>query len=80
MQNLHIIEIRFLPPTINKGDRVSLKSNRFNESKVISYTYSHNDIKGDAIDYLESKGFNIIGYGQSSTGYSIITDTFNGIK
>lgn len=80
MKNLHAIEIRFIGPTNTKGARVKLTSCRFNESIIINYDYSKNSIYEIAQEYLESKGFNIIGLAETQKGYMLLSDVFKSIK
>lgn len=76
MENLHIIELKYLGATNTRGSRVKLTSKRFNESKTIAYNYKLNHIEDMAVEYLESKGFDIIGTAESY----VITKTFESIK
>lgn len=60
VQNLQMIEVRYISATNNKDSRIKLIDLRFNVSIIIPYDYECNDIKDMAIDYLTLNGFNII--------------------
>lgn len=64
--NYRVIEVKFLPPTNTLGRRIKLTqpSRGANEkaiSKTLDLKYSDKDVQEQAIDYLESIGFNIVG-------------------
>ena len=80
MKNFHVLEIKYLGPTNFLGSRVSIYSPRFQERVVIPYNYSKNSIQEMAKAFLESKGFNILGCGESKNGMYIISDIFKPLK
>lgn len=64
--NYRVIEIKFLPPTETLGSRIKLTQPSRGEgdkarNKTIDLKYSDKDVQEQAIDYLESIGFNIVG-------------------
>ena len=79
-KNYHVIQASYLGATGFKGTRVKLYSERFRTSKVLSYDYSGNDIAHTAEKYLKSKGFTILGKGETKNGYAIISSTFKDIR
>lgn len=78
--NFHVLQIKYLSPTNNKGARVSIKSERFEQSISIGYNHEFNSVADIANEYLSAKGFNIIGKAESKEGYYLITDTFEPLK
>lgn len=80
LSNFHIITVTYLGATNFKGSRVKLHSDRFNESKIINYDHSYNNTSEIAQAYLESKGFELIGHGEATNGYYLISNTFESIK
>lgn len=64
--NQRIFEVKFLPPTNHRGDRVKITESRFNkvDKVVIPYSYAFNDAQEVAIDYLTKRGINIVSKGQ----------------
>ena len=80
MQNLNVLEIKYLGPTNFLGSRVSIYSPRFKERVIIDYDYSLNSIQDIAKAYLESKSYNILGCGESKEGMYLISDTFQPLK
>lgn len=79
MENYHIIEATYKGPTNTLGSRVTLYSARFNKHKTIPYDYQRNNIEEMAADYLTANGFEVVGGGESASGFSIITKTFKTI-
>ena len=59
MQNLQMVEVKYLGATNKRGGRVKLIDKRFNVSITIDRNYED---KADeqAIKYLQDKGFNIV--------------------
>ena len=64
--NKRIIQVKFLPPTNHRGDRIVLTEDRFEKTDkvTISYSYKYNDAIEQAIEYLENKGIKIESKGQ----------------
>ena len=82
MQNLQMIEIKYLSPTDFKGARVKLIDTRFKVSKTLSYDYAIGDIVEQSIKYLKNKGFNVIfrSYDELNKKQFIFLDNFEGIN
>lgn len=80
LQNYHVLKVTYLGPTNNSGSRVKITSDRFKESKTISYDYYYNSTIDMAQAYLESKGFNLIGKAEGKDCYYLISTTFEGLK
>jgi hypothetical protein len=60
MKNFHLIEVKYLGATNNKGSRVKLTSLRFpNDSITTSLNYKNNSIKDDAIELFNELDFRI---------------------
>lgn len=79
-KNYHVLKVTFLGPTNYRDGRVKIQSERFKESVTINYNHNYNNTKEVAANWLDSKGFNIIGAAESKDGYYIITDTFKSLK
>lgn len=81
MEMVNIIEIIYKGPTNNRSSRLKFITS-VGYKKTISRDYSKNPMD-DAIDFLKSRGFNIIAFGYSSKsniiGY-IVSDTFKGFE
>lgn len=80
LNNYHVLKVTFLGATDTKGSRIKIQSERFEESKTISYNYEYNNTFEGAQNYLESKGFDLIGKAEGKDCYYIITTTFKGLK
>ena len=82
MQNLQMIEIKYLSPTNTKGARVKLIDTRFKVSEILSYDYEIGDIVKQAIQHLKNKGFNVIfkSYDELNKKQYIFLDNFEGIN
>ncbi len=80
LQNFHIITVSYIGATNYKGSRVRIKSDRFEQTKIVSYDHSLRDTCEIAQAYLEAKGFELIGKGEAKDGYFLISTTFEPIK
>lgn len=69
-----VIEVRFVSPTNNHGDQVSLKDTHFNESKRINWDYRFNSALEVAVNYLVSLGIEVqsIAYNDSRNIYYVV--------
>ena len=80
IQNLHLFEIKYLSATNTKGSRIKIYSHRCNQSVTINFTYKHGNSYGDAVEYLQEKGFNIVGKSEMKNSFAILSDTFEPLK
>jgi hypothetical protein len=65
-QNAHMITATYMPATGCKGARVKLHSDRYNESIIFSYDDSFNNISDMAVDWLQTRGADVICTGSIS--------------
>lgn len=80
MKNYHTIIVKFLGPTNSRGARVKLYSNRFKDSKIISYDYEFNSSYEIAAKWLEDNTFDVIGASECKEGYILISTTFKSLN
>ena len=82
MQNLQMIEIKYLAPTNTKGARIKLIDTRFKVSETLNYDYEIGDLTNQAIKHLSIKGFNVIfkSYDELNKKQYIFLDNFEGIN
>ena len=81
MENVHLIEVKYLGATNTQGSRVKITSKRFNQSKTIPYNHSFDSIADIAANFLKSKGFKIIGKAEAGKDAdALISTTFEPIK
>ena len=82
LPNYHLIVVSYLGATNNRGSRIKLTSMRFGDSVLLSYDYSFNQAKDQAIQYLNNLGFDPIGagYDEKKGDSIIICKTFNSLK
>lgn len=78
IKNNRIFTVKYLGATNTRGSRVSITEARFNKTdkKVISYNYKFNNTVEIAIDYLQSIGINVLGYGETKDSYIIFSDSW----
>jgi hypothetical protein len=73
MQKVHLIEVKYMPPTENKGSRVIAKSLRFGDSIIFSYDYKYNNINEMFEAWLKELnndlGIVSIGYDEKNSRY-----------
>ena len=76
LENFHLITVSYLCPTNTKGSRVKITSERFKQSKIISYDYRFNNSMDCAQNWLIENNFIIIGQAEGKKHDYIITRTF----
>lgn len=81
MNNTHLLKIKYLGWTDTLPARLRITSYRLSESVVLNIGVDYDSILKQAIDYLESKGFDLINSGElSDSEYFITSSTFEGVK
>lgn len=80
MKNYHVLKVAYLGPTNFKGSRVKITSERFEQSKTISWNYSFNSSYDIAADWLKNNGFDLLGIAEGKDCYYIISETFKPLK
>ena len=82
MQNLQMIEIKYLSPTNTKGARIKLIDTRFKVSEILNYDYEICNMLEQSIRHLKNKGFNVIfkSYDELNKKQYIFIDNFEGIN
>lgn len=79
LQNFHILEINFVSSS-NGASKVRISSDRFGQSVLIPWNYGLGETIEQAQNWLEKNDFELIGKGETKTGYVIISNTFKGLK
>ena len=82
LPNYHLIVVSYMGATNSRGSRMKLTSLRFGDSVLLSYDYSFNQGKDQAIKYLHDNGFDPIGsgYDEKKGDSIIICKSFNSLK
>jgi hypothetical protein len=80
LPNVHVIKLTYVGATNYKGSQVKIQSERFKQTKLISYNRRFDNIAEVAADYLQKMGFEIVAKGESKDGMYLITNTFEPIK
>ena len=82
LPNYHLIVVSYMGATNSRGSRMKLTSLRFGDSVLLSYDYSFNQAKDQAIKYLHDTGFDPIGagYDEKKGDSIIICKSFNSLK
>lgn len=83
LPNYHIIRVNTTKYSETYGQRVSIKSDRFNQLVLIPFANeagSGSPSLDTAEIYLKSKGHKLIGKGGGDKEYYLISDTFEAIK
>jgi hypothetical protein len=80
LTNYHVLTVKYLGATDFKGSRIAIRSDRFKMTKVIDYTYNYGNALEQAQEYLENKGFKLIGKAEGKDCDYIISTTFESIK
>ena len=80
MEKMHVMKIKYVGPTDYKGSKVKITSEAYKESISIAYNYSFNSDLDIAINYLQNKGFEIIGTGNGKNEQYVISSIFKQLK
>lgn len=80
LDNYHVLKIKYLGATNNSPSRVKIISERFKDSKTISFNHEYNNITEVAAAYLIDKGYDLVGKAEGSDVDYIITNTFKGLS
>ena len=80
MKNYHLLKVKYLGPTNNRGSRVKITSERFYQSIIIPYNYSLNTINEMAREALEAKGFFITGQAEGKNNNYLLSEDFKELK
>ena len=70
------IKVKYLGPTNYRGSRIKLTDERFSQSKTIDFSFNYSHKLDNAIDYLTTNGFKIIGYSEMKNDYMIFCDNW----
>lgn len=74
--NFHVLKVKYIGATNYKPSRVSIRSERFEQSKTIEYDHQFSNTYEIAINWLNENGFNVPGKAEGKDCYYIISDTF----
>lgn len=80
LTNYHIIKVSYIGPTNSNPSKVSMRSDRFKQTKVIQYDYEFYGTCEIAQNWLTKNGFDLIGTAEGKDCYYIISTTFKGFK
>ena len=78
--NLHVFKVSFIAATDTESPKLSIYSERYKERVTIDRNQKEGEPTEQAVSFLKSKGFNILGKGEASSLFYIISDTFNNLK
>ena len=80
--NYHAIRVSYLGATNSRGSRMKLTSLRFNDSVTLSYDYSFNQGRDQAINFLQVNGFEVVGscYDEKKQDSIIICKSFMSLR
>lgn len=77
MKTMRFFEVTYKGPTDYTGSRVLVKDLFFNKSRTIAYNYAINTITEMAIQFLESKGIEIVCKGENINSMLVGTENFD---
>jgi hypothetical protein len=75
VKNYHIIEGSYVPYTEKKGNRIRIRSERFNETVFVS----REKFESPA-DWCRKNGFKIVGTGFTKGNVILVSSTFKPLK
>lgn len=79
--NLRVFKVKYIAPTNTRGARVEIKeTKRYYDQKddkvILSYDYQIGDVLEQALQYLNSKGFEIVARGSEYNHYYILANSW----
>lgn len=79
--NYRIFKVKYVGPTNTRGSYVKIEETaRYNDDKnkvvKLGYDYTLSDIQEQAAEYLESKGFKIVGRASEKDHYYLFADNW----
>lgn len=77
MKTMRFFEVTYKGPTNYTGARVLVKDLRFNKRRTIAYNHGINTITEMAIQFLESKGIEIVCKGENINSMLVGTKNFD---
>ena len=80
LNNFHILTVTGVPATNTAPYKVKLFSERFRHSVLLDYSSDTPYSFDVAEKYLKEQGFELIGKGEGSNKYIIISSTFKPLK
>jgi hypothetical protein len=78
--NYHVLQVSYKGPSNSRGSKVQIKSERFEQSILISYNSSLSDSCEIAEVWLKDNGFKVVGHADGKDKYYIISSTFKPLK
>ena len=75
--NLKTFEVSYIGATNTQGSRIKIQDFLKNEVKYIPYNYNYNNCMDGAIEFLESKGIEVLYTSESKKGYLLHTNNFS---
>ena len=70
------IKVKYLGYTNTKSSRIKFIDERFGESKTIGYGLHEGDTLEQAIEFLSSNGFSLVGHAEMENCYVIFCDNW----
>lgn len=80
MNVLHVLTIKYRGPKNMGGSKIIIKSERFRQTKWISYESNSGDMFEQASRFLEKIGFDILGTGEGKDCFYLISSTLKPLK
>lgn len=80
INNVHVLKVKFLGATNYTGSRIKITSERFRDSKILSYDYKIGNVIEQAIEYLQMKGYSVLSKAGGKDCYYIVSETFKSLK
>lgn len=77
--NYHLIEAVYVPATDTKGSCVRVKSHRYGQEVRIPFG-NHGNSRDAAQEWLEARGYAIVGQAESGKSYFLLSTTFKPFK
>lgn len=81
INNYRVFKVKFIPPTNTRSMKIEIKeTKRYSDQKddkvILSYDGDNGDTLEQAILYLESKGFEVVGRGSENDYYYLFVDNW----
>jgi hypothetical protein len=78
--NFHVLNVTYIPATNFHSSCVKIHSDRFKQSVLIDFNSEYDNTYEIAMEWILNNGFNVIGKGEATKGYYVITSTFEPLR
>ena len=76
MKTYRVFEVSYKGPTDYRGSRIRIKDCAYDKTIFVPYNYEYLDAYGGGLDYLQERGFKIVGRATTKNAGIYFTEDF----